>query len=202
MTCARFAAFCLMREFQRSSLSSIASVHRKRLRNTPQEIAAAQDGAAHVLDWLQCSLDLAEAVLTAPQAHESRTPLSLAPLYHALPEALHGFAARGYFGVSAATTWLHTTYAPALRASSRTLQLLPQQRSVMAVRLISYDRHRHACPDFAHAPWQPDACDAYHYFQHQGEEYIDRDRPPASWVQYLAPLTGLQLAVERLQDVG
>ena len=75
---------------------------RKRLRSTPPEVAALQDGAEHVLDWLRRKPDVAEAVLTTPLSLESRTPLTLLQLYDALPDALHAAAARGFFGAGAA----------------------------------------------------------------------------------------------------
>ena len=70
---------------------------RKRLRSARlQRLLQFSDGAEYVLDWLQRKPGMAEAVLTAPRAHESRTPLSLAQVYDALPDALHAAAARGY----------------------------------------------------------------------------------------------------------
>ena len=98
-----------------------------------------QDAAALALDWLQRKPDIAEAVLTAPLAHQSSKLLSLAQLYVLLPDTLHAAAARGYFGAAAAEWWLDVTTVAAQRASKRTLQLLPEQRHVTHVRMTRYD---------------------------------------------------------------
>ena len=100
---------CALRFALTDEGSYVPHSQRKRIASTPPEVAAVYDGAEYVLGWLQRKPGMAEAVLTAPRAHESRTPLSLAQLYDAPPDALHAAAAGGYLGAGAAGWWLVVT---------------------------------------------------------------------------------------------
>ena len=113
---------CALRCLATSEGRFMLQHQRKRLRNTTSDGTDSQ-GGERLLYCLQGKPDIAEAVLTAARAHESSTPLSLAQLCDALPNALHASAARGFYGASAAEWWLDATQASALRASNRTVQV-------------------------------------------------------------------------------
>ena len=91
-----------------------------------------------MLDSIQQEPDIAEAVLTAPRAHVDSTPLTLGKLYGTLPDKLFAAAARGFFGATAVEWRLNATDAP---TCTRTLQLLPRQPCVTAVRLVGSAMH-------------------------------------------------------------
>ena len=108
---------------------------RKRLRSSEAPSAAARQRRAQVIDVLKRHADIAEAVLTASFANRSLTRRTLLQLYEALPPDLHSTAARGYFGNNATEWQLGLGDAAAERASERTVELLPQQPRVTALRL-------------------------------------------------------------------
>ena len=108
---------------------------RKRLRSSLSADLAAEECVRRILDQLQVNPDVAETVLTAPCAHVDTSPLDLVQLHDMLPDALHAAAARGFFGADATEWRFNLARRDALRAATRTLQLLPLQLRVTAVRL-------------------------------------------------------------------
>ena len=105
------------------------------LRSSEAPSAAARQRRTHVIEVLKRHADIAEAVLTASFANRSLTRRTLTQLYKELPPDLHAAAARGFFGANATEWQLDLGDAAAERASERTVELLPQQPRVTALRL-------------------------------------------------------------------
>ena len=166
----------------------VQPLQRKRLRSTPPDIAEALDCAAYVVDWLQQKPDIAVAVLTTQIAYEDDNPLGLADLYDTLPSALHGAAARGFFGAGATKWRLDATHAPALRATIQTLQQLPGQLGVTAVQLTGDSRD----PKHLYELCSGLACATQLTAMIVRAEKAVNTQQPAPWLRRLAPLTGLQ----------
>ena len=160
-----------------------------RRRDASAEACEARKCSEQLFEWLQQKPDVAEAVLTAPCAHQSRAPFTLAQIYFTLPSELHAAAVRGFLG-SNASEWRLTVTAPTeLRTSMRTLQLLPQQLSVTAVILTADDTCESAlCAVFKHLQR------ATHLTAISIQDETARGRHSAldTWLRKLVPLTGLQ----------
>ena len=140
--------------------------------------------SAHAVQVLCAQPDIAEAVFTAPCAHQHVAPVSLALLFDTLPAELHATAMRGFFGADA-TEWPLDCGDDAMsRASERTVQLLPQQPRITAVRLS-----RAAAAEQV-VRLLRDVARAKHLTAIAFNTLRVRDAP-TGWLQCLAPLSSL-----------
>ena len=147
-------------------------------------LAAFADPCTAQVHQLLSKPDVAEAALTAPCTRQGSTPLSLTQLHHALPAALFGAAARGYFGVRATAWTIDVASDRAMDAARRTVQVLP--RHVTAVCLTGDMAGRQRSQLLSQLAQATQLVSVSLNGQQQSEFLAQ------SWLQRLTPLTNLQ----------